>query len=132
MLTLWASRLVFALARDRSMPLALQQLNSRAAPARAILLIFVGASIGLIVDALIQARLDDLFLLSGAGFIALYILGSASAIKLLKLKGPKRVFPFLTFIVSVISFVFVGQFACFPLAISILAIVWVRRIDSKA
>ena len=125
------SRLVFALARDRSMPSALQELNSRAAPARALVLIFIGATVGLIIDAMTNARLDDLFLVSGAGFIAVYIFGSASAIKLLKLKGLKRIFPYLTFIASVIAFSFVGKFALFPLAICILAIVWIRRTNSK-
>jgi len=121
------SRLVFALARDRSMPSVLCQLNSRAAPARALVLIFVGATVGLIIDTLTNARLDDLFLVSGAGFISLYIFGSASAVKLLKLNGLKRIFPYLTLIVSVVAFSFVGRFALFPVAISILAIVWIQR-----
>jgi amino acid efflux transporter len=125
------SRLVFALARDRSMPSALHELNSRVAPARALVFIFIGATVGLVVDAMTNARLGDLFLVSGAGFIAVYIFGSASAVKLLKLKGLKRIFPYLTFIVSVIAFSFVGKFALFPLVICMLAIVWIRRTNSK-
>ncbi len=125
------SRLVFALARDRSMPSALHELNSRAAPARAIVLIFVGATVGLIIDAMTNARLDDLFLVSGAGFIAVYIFGSASAVKLLKLNGLKQFFPYLTLIVSVVAFCFVGKFALFPLATAMLAVVWIRRTKSK-
>jgi len=125
------SRLVFALARNGSMPSALQELNSRAAPARAIVLIFVGATVGLIIVAMTNARLDDLFLVSGAGFIAVYIFGSASAVKLLKLNGLKQFFPYLTLIVSVVAFCFVGKFALFPLATAILAVVWIRRTKSK-
>jgi len=121
------SRLVFALARDNSMPSLLQQLNSRAAPARAIVTLFFGAAIGLAIDALIRVRLDDLFLVSGAGFISLYILGSASAVKLLKLNGLKRIFPYLTLVVSIAAFAFVGKYALFPVSICFLAIVWAER-----
>ena len=121
------SRLVFALARDNSMPSLLQQLNSRAAPARAIVTLFFGAAIGLAIDALIRVRLDDLFLVSGAGFISLYILGSASAVKLLKLSGFKRIFPYLTLVVSIAAFAFVGKYAIFPVSICFLAIVWAER-----
>jgi amino acid efflux transporter len=118
------SRLVYALARDRSMPLALSALNNRNAPARALILLFTGSAISLTIDAFIGAKLGQLFLLSGAGFMALYILGSASAVKLLKLRGALRVFPYITLLVSIIVFAFVGEYALFPVSISIVALLW--------
>ncbi len=128
------SRLVYALARDGSMPSALTKLNKQAAPTRALLVLLVGAATCLVFDALIGAKLDQLFLVSGAGFIALYILGSAAAVKLLKLRGLKRVFPYVSLIVSAVVFVFVGEYALFPIAIAVLSILWVKiriaRIDS--
>ena len=120
------SRLVYALARDRGMPGLLSALSKRAAPARALILLLIGSSISLSLDALAGAKLDQLFLLSGAGFMALYILGSASAVKLLKLHGARRIFPFMTLVVSMIVFVFVGKYVLFPLAISTVALLWVR------
>ena len=120
------SRLVYALARDKSMPSALSALNKHAAPARALILLFTGSAIGLCIDALTNARLDQLFLTSGAGFTALYILGSGSAIRLLKLRGVKRLFPFISLAVTIVVFVFVGEYVLFPLAIGILAIAWTR------
>jgi amino acid efflux transporter len=120
------SRLVYALARDRSMPISLSVLNKRDAPARALIILFAGAAISLIFDAVMSAKLDQLFLLSGAGFMALYILGSASAVKLLKLRGALRAFPYMTLLVSIIVFVFVGKYALFPISISIVALVWTR------
>ncbi|MGA2460107.1 MAG: amino acid permease [Candidatus Bathyarchaeia archaeon] len=128
------SRLVYALARDGSMPSALMKLNKQAAPTRALLVLLVGAATCLVFDALIGAKLDQLFLVSGAGFIALYILGSAAAVKLLKLRGLKRVFPYVSLIVSAVVFVFVGEYALFPIVIALLSILWVKirtaRIDS--
>jgi amino acid efflux transporter len=121
-----ASRLVYALARDRSMPSALSRLNRHAAPARALLFLFAGTAITLFLIALVGAELDQLFLLSGAGFIALYILGSGSAVKLLKLHGLKRVFPHVTLIVSLVVFIFVREYALFPLAIAVISILWTR------
>jgi len=120
------SRLVYALARDRSMPSALSSLNKRAAPARALLLLFTGSAISLCLDALIGAKIDQLFLVSGAGFIALYILGSGAAVKLLKLQGLKRIFPYVSLIVSIVVFIFVGEYALFPFAIAVLSILWTK------
>ena len=120
------SRLVYALSRDGSMPASLSTLNSRHAPARALIVLFTGSAISLSLDAFMGARLDQLFLLSGAGFMALYILGSASAVKLLKLRGVLKIFPYLTLLVSLIVFGFVGRYVLFPVSISIIAIVWTR------
>ena len=120
------SRLVYALARDRSMPISLSALNKRDAPARALIVLFAGSAISLSFDAVMSAKLEQLFLLSGAGFMALYILGSASAVKLLKLRGALRVFPYMTLLVSIIVFVFVGKYALFPISISIASLVWTR------
>jgi len=120
------SRLVYALARDGSMPFALSALNKHAAPAKALFILFIGSAISLILDAFFGAKLDQLFLLSGAGFMALYILGSASGVKLLKLQGLRRVFPYVTLMASIVVFIFVGGYALFPLAISILALFWAK------
>ncbi len=120
------SRLVYALARDRSMPSALSKLNNHAAPARALVILFTGSALSLLMIALLGAQLDQLFLLSGAGFIALYILSSGAAVKLLRLRGLKRAFPFVTLVTSIVVFIFVREYVLFPLAISGLAILWTR------
>jgi hypothetical protein len=88
------------------------------------MLLFTGSAISLCLDALAGARLDELFLVSGAGFTALYILGSGAAIKLLKLRGLKRIFPYVSLVVSIVVFIFVGEYALFPLAIILMSIVW--------
>ena len=119
------SRLVYALARDRGLPSAFSALNKHAAPARALFFLFTGSAMSLCLDAIIGAKLDQLFLVSGAGFTALYILGSAAAIKLLKLGGLKRVFPYVSFIVSIVVFIFVGEYVFFPLAITGLSLLWI-------
>jgi amino acid efflux transporter len=121
------SRLVYALARDQSLPSHLAVLNNHAAPARALAILFAGSAISMLIDALISAKLDQLFLLSGAGFMALYILGSAASVKLLKLQGLRRLFPYVTLITSVVIFAFVGGYVIFPLTISALAFLWSRR-----
>jgi amino acid efflux transporter len=120
------SRLVYALARDKSMPSFLFKLNKRAAPAKALLILFSGSAVSLLLIALGHVQLDQLFLISGAGFTALYILGSASAVKLLKLHGLKRAFPYVSLIVSLVVFIFVREYAMFPLAIAVLSILWTR------
>jgi amino acid efflux transporter len=121
------SRLVYALARDKSMPSSLYRLNKHAAPARALLFLFAGAATALFLIALIGAQLDQLFLVTGAGFIALYVLGSGSAVKLLKLRGLKRIYPYVVLAVSLAVFTFVREYALFPLAIAVISILWTRR-----
>jgi amino acid efflux transporter len=121
------SRLVYALARDKSMPSFLFKLNKHAAPARALLFLFGGAATTLFLIALVGAQLDQLFLVTGAGFIALYVLGSGAAVKLLKLRGLKRIYPYLVLTVSLVVFVFVREYALFPLAIGVISVLWTRR-----
>jgi amino acid efflux transporter len=121
------SRLVYALARDSSMPSSLYRLNKHAAPARALLFLFAGAATTLFLIALVGAQLDQLFLVTGAGFTALYALGSGSAIKLLRLRGLKRIYPYVVLAVSLAVFTFVREYALFPLAIAVASILWTRR-----
>jgi amino acid efflux transporter len=120
------SRLVYALARDGGMPFSLSSLNRFAAPARALLFLFAGTAIALLLIAVLDAQLDQLFLVSGAGFIVLYILGAGSAVKLLRLRGLGRAFPYVTLIVSLIVFVFVREYVLFPLAIAGASILWTK------
>ncbi|HUK49569.1 MAG TPA: amino acid permease [Terriglobales bacterium] len=121
------SRLVYALARDKSLPSALFKLNRHAAPSRAILVLFGGSAISLIIDALVNARLDQLFLLSGAGFITLYILGSAAAAKLLRgrSKGLENAFPYISLVASLIVFIFVREYVLFPVVVTMLSFFWI-------
>jgi amino acid efflux transporter len=121
------SRLVYALARDKSMPSFLFSLNKHAAPARALLFLFIGTATTLVLIALTGAHLEQLFLVTGAGFTALYVLGAGAAVKLLKLRGLKRIYPYLVFTVSLVVFTFVREYALFPLAIAIISILWTRR-----
>ncbi len=118
------SRLVFALARDQSLPSSLSKLNKHAAPARALLTLFAGSAGSLLIIALVNPQLEQLFLLSGAGFTALYIMGSGSAVKLLKLRGFKRFFPYATLLTSIIVFFFVSEYVLFPVAIAGLSLLW--------
>ena len=118
------SRLVYALARDRSMPSSLSKLNKHAAPARALLTLFAGSAMSLLLIAWLGPQLEQLLLLSGAGFTALYILGSGSAVKLLRLRGLKRLFPYVTLATSIIVFFFVNEYVLFPIAIAGLSLLW--------
>jgi amino acid efflux transporter len=120
------SRLIYALARDRSMPSFLFRLNEHAAPARALLILFIGSATSLLLIAFLNAPLEQLFLLSGAGFTALYILGSGSAVRLLKLRGLKRSFPYMTLIASIIVFFFVSEYVVFPLTVAVISLAWTR------
>jgi hypothetical protein len=53
-------------------------------------------------------------------------LGSGSAVKLLKLRGLKRAFPYAALIASVVVFLFVGEYVLFPLAIAGVSLLWTR------
>lgn len=119
------SRLVYALARDGSMPQVLSRLNKHATPGRAVFMLFMGAATGLLLIMLLGAQIEPLFLISGSGFTVLYIMGSAAAVKLLKLPGLKRAFPYVTLAVSLIVFAFVGEYAIFPLVVVAASTFWI-------
>ncbi|MGD0550453.1 MAG: hypothetical protein ABSA81_07925 [Candidatus Bathyarchaeia archaeon] len=55
------------------------------------------------------------------------MLGAGAAVKLLKLRGLKRIYPYLVLTVSLIVFTFVREYALFPLAIAVISIIWTRR-----
>jgi hypothetical protein len=91
-----------------------------------VLLSLLSYPISYTFGALANAPIDQLFLLSGAGFTALYILGSASAVKLLQLQGLKRSFQYVSLITSIVVFFFVREYALRPLAIASISILWTR------
>jgi hypothetical protein len=68
----------------------------------------------------------ELLIPSGAA-ILVYIIGSSSGIKLLKIKGAKKLFPWTSLAISIVMLSFVGWPLIISLALALLGFLYRRR-----
>jgi hypothetical protein len=68
----------------------------------------------------------ELLIPSGAA-ILVYIIGSSSGIKLLKVKGAKKLFPWISLSISIVTLSFVGWRLLIALALALLGFLYRRR-----
>jgi hypothetical protein len=73
----------------------------------------------------------ELLIPSGAA-IFVYIIGSSSGIKLLKIKGAKKLFPWISLAISIIMLSFVGWPLLISLALALLGFLYRRRSPEPA
>ncbi len=68
----------------------------------------------------------ELLIPSGAA-ILVYIIGSSSGIKLLKIKGAKKLFPWISLAISIIMLSFVGWPLLISLSLALIGFLYRRR-----
>jgi len=68
----------------------------------------------------------ELLIPSGAA-ILVYIIGSSSGIKLLKIRGAKKLFPWISLAISIIMLSFVGWPLLVSLALALIGFLYRRR-----
>ncbi|MEM3637716.1 MAG: APC family permease [Conexivisphaerales archaeon] len=115
------SRVVYAASKDGFLPARLSRVNSKyRTPDAALATICFGAIIMLVAYYVFDLTLQEaLFLTNGIG-ICVYIIGSASGIKLLKERGVRRLYPWLSLLLSITLVAFVGTYSLAVIACVIL------------
>src|SRR5260370_25687845 len=73
----------------------------------------------------------ELLIPSGAA-ILVYIIGSSSGIKLLKIKGAKKLFPWISLAISIIMLSFVGWPLLISLALALVGFLYRRLVPRRA
>jgi amino acid efflux transporter len=127
------SRVIYATAKDGGLPRFLDKIHPKTrVPHRTLILIVMVSWATIIVFYFLNFDLaTDLLIPSGAA-ILVYLIGSASGIKLLKIKGFKRSFPWISLIASIIMVPFVGPLILVSLAFAATGYFYGRRAQTTA
>ena len=112
-------RVVYAAAKDGSLPKALATLDPKTgAPRRALLFLLALIMLSLSVFYLLGTDLESIFLATSGAAILAYVVGSASGVKLLRARGVRRLFPWISLLVSLAILPFIGYLLGASLAIA--------------
>jgi len=122
------SRVIYATAKDRGLPGLLDHINSKTqVPDRSLMLLLGLSWLTLLLFYVLNVDLETELLIPSGAAILVYIIGSSSGIKLLKVKGAKKLFPWISLAISIIMVFFVELPILFGLSFAALGFVYGRR-----
>jgi amino acid efflux transporter len=122
------SRVIYATAKDGGLPRLLDRINSKTrVPDRSLMLLLVISWITLSLFYAFNVPLETELLIPSGAAILVYIIGSSSGIKLLKIKGAKKLFPWISLAISIVMLSFVGWPLIISLALALLGFLYRRR-----
>ncbi|TMI49246.1 amino acid permease [Candidatus Bathyarchaeota archaeon] len=122
------SRVIYATAKDRGLPRLLDRINIKTqVPDRSLMLLLGLSWITLLLFYVFSVDLETELLIPSGAAILVYIIGSSSGIKLLKVRGAKRLFPWISLVISIIMVFFVRLPILIGLSVALLGFVYRRR-----
>jgi amino acid efflux transporter len=122
------SRVIYATAKDGGLPRLLDRVNARTqVPDRSLMLLLGLSWLTLILFYVFNVPLETELLIPSGAAIIVYIIGSSTGVKLLKVKGAKRLFPWISLAISTVMLFFVGLPIVIALAFATLGFVYRRR-----
>jgi amino acid efflux transporter len=128
------ARLIYAAARDGSLPGALSTVDQgTGVPGRAIIALMALTISSLMLSYVFNFDIRSGFLATSGAAILTYVIGSGSGIKLLKQRGAARALPWASLLVSLAVLPFIGESLVEPLigATLGLAYVWASKRRQK-
>lgn len=126
------SRVIYATAKDGGLPRFLDKIHPRTrVPHRTLVLIVTVSWATIIVFYFLNFDLATELIIPSGAAILVYLVGSASGIKLLKIRGVKRSFPWISLIVSIVMIPFVGPLILVSLAFAATGYFYGRRARTK-
>jgi amino acid efflux transporter len=122
------SRVIYATAREGGLPRSLDKIHSETrVPYRILTLLTILSLLTLILFYVLNIDLETGLLIPSGAAILVYLVGSASGIKLLKVRGVKKLFPWVSLAISIIMIPFVGIPILFALAFSAIGFFYKRK-----
>ncbi|TMI39016.1 amino acid permease [Candidatus Bathyarchaeota archaeon] len=122
------SRVIYATAKDRGLPGLLDHINSKTqVPDRSLMLLLGLSWLTLLLFYVLNVDFETELLIPSGAAILVYIIGSSSGIKLLKVKGAKKLFPWISLAISIIMVFFVELPILIGLSFAALGFVYGRR-----
>ena len=122
------SRVIYATAKDRGLPRPLDRINIKTqVPDRSLMLLLGLSWITLLLFYFFNVDLETELLIPSGAAILVYIIGSSSGIKLLNVRGAKKLFPWISLAISIIMVFFVRLPILIGLSVALLGFVYRRR-----
>ena len=127
------SRVIYATAKDRGLPRLLDRINTKSqVPDRSLMLLLGLSWLTLLLFYVFNVDLETELLIPSGAAILVYIIGSSSGIRLLKVKSAKKLFPWISLAISIIMLFFVGLPILIALSFALLGFVYRRRSSQLA
>ena len=121
------SRVVLAVARDGSLPRVFARVHPlTGAPSGSLTLLTALSLLMLAIYYLFNVDLKTALLVPSGAAVLVYVIGSASGIKLLELRGARRALPWISLVISVAVLPFVGPLALVSVVTGGVALVYGR------
>ena len=122
------SRVIYATAKDRGLPKLLDRINTKTqVPDRSLMLLLGLSWLTLLLFYVFNVDLETELLIPSGAAILVYIIGSSSGIRLLKVKSAKKLFPWISLAISIIMLFFVGLPILIAMSFALLGFVYRRR-----
>jgi amino acid efflux transporter len=121
------SRVILAVARDGSLPRAFARVHPvTGAPSGSLTLLTALSLVMLAIYYFFDVDLKTALLVPSGAAVLVYVIGSASGIKLLDLRGARRTLPWISLVVSLVVLPFVGPLALVSVVTGGVALVYGR------
>jgi amino acid efflux transporter len=118
-------RVVYAAARDGSLPRFLGTVDPKTGtPRRALLALFAMITVSLVVFYTLRIDIQSAFLATSGAAVLTYIVGSAAGVRLLKRTGARRLLPWISLVVAVAILPFIGQMLLASLVVAGLGLAY--------
>ena len=122
------SRVLYATAKQGGLPKFFDKIHSRTqVPHRTLGLILGVSLITISLFYLLRTDLETELLVPSGAAILVYLIGSVSGIKLLKTKGVKRAYPWISLLVSITMIFFVGWLILIAVAFAGIGYIYQRH-----
>jgi amino acid efflux transporter len=126
------SRVIYATAREGGLPKSLDRIHLETrVPYRILTLLLVISLFTLFLFYALNIDLETGLLIPSGAAIIVYLVGSASGIRLLKVRGVKRSFPWISLAISLIMIPFVGPLILFSVAFAAIGFFYRKRIVAR-
>lgn len=126
------SRVIYATAKEGGLPKSLDRIHMQTGvPYRILALLLVVSLFTLFLFYALNIDLETGLLIPSGAAILVYLVGSASGIRLLKVKGMKRSFPWISLAISLIMIPFVGPLILFSLAFAAIGFFYRKSIVAR-
>src|SRR2546428_5762046 len=122
------SLVIYATSQDRGLPRLLDRINTKTqVPDRSLMLLLGLSWITLLLFYAFDVPLETELLIPSGAAILVYMIGSSSGVKLLKVKGAKKLFPWISLAISIIMVFFVELPLLISLALAFLGFLYQKR-----
>jgi len=120
-------RVIYAAARDGSLPKILGTVDPKTGvPRRALLALFGIIMLSLVVFYALHVDIQSAFLATSGAAILTYVVGSAAGIRLLKVGRVRGALPWVSLVVSLAILFFIGWLLLISVAVAILGFLYGR------